>query len=152
MDWLHDNAWTVWLGASILLVIGEMLSLDLIMIMLATGAGVGMIAALLGAPVVLQALLALGTALAALALLRPPIRRRLHSGPDLAIGHERLIGKQAKALSRITSLEPGLVRLSGEDWTARPYDETVVIEAGATVDVLEIRGATAIVHPLPSIE
>lgn len=152
MDWLHDNAWTVWLGASILLVIGEMISLDLIMIMLAAGAGVGMVAALLGAPVVLQALLALGTALAALALLRPPIRRRLHSGPDLKIGHDRLIGKQAKVLSPISSLAPGLVRLGGEDWTARPYDETLVIEAGATVDVLEIRGATAIVHPVPSIE
>lgn len=152
MDWLQENAWSAWLAASILLVIGEMLSLELVLIMLAAGSAVGMAAALLGAPVVLQAVLALAAAVAGLALLRPKIRRRLHSGPDLAIGPQALIGRQAKALSRISALEPGLVRLAGEDWTAKPYDETVVIEPGATVDVLEIRGATALVHPVPSID
>jgi len=37
------------------------------------------------------------------------------------------------------------VRLEGEIWTARAYDESEVIESGARVTVLEIRGATALV-------
>ena len=33
----------------------------------------------------------------------------------------------------------GRVRIGGEEWTARAYDETLVIPAGTTVDVIEIR-------------
>jgi membrane protein implicated in regulation of membrane protease activity len=39
----------------------------------------------------------------------------------------------------------GRVRLDGEIWTARAYDEDKVIEPGARVHVMEIRGATALV-------
>ncbi|MDW4910468.1 NfeD family protein, partial [Streptomyces sp. ADMS] len=40
----------------------------------------------------------------------------------------------------------GRVRIDGEEWTARAYDETLVIPPGKTVDVMEISGATAIVY------
>ena len=39
------------------------------------------------------------------------------------------------------------MHLSGEDWSARPYDEDLVIPPGVRVDVLAIEGATALVHP-----
>ena len=41
----------------------------------------------------------------------------------------------------------GRVRIDGEEWTARSYDETLVIPTGRTVDVIEISGATALVYP-----
>lgn len=151
-DWFGDHAWTGWLAAAGLLTVGEMFSLDLVLIMLAVGAGAGMVVALLGGAFWLQVVLAAVTALATLSLLRPSLRRRLHSGPDLQIGHSRLVGQQATVVSRITALEVGRVRLGGEDWTARPLDESVVIEPGEVVDVLEIKGATAIVHPVPQID
>ena len=46
-------------------------------------------------------------------------------------------------------IEPtsGTVRIGGEVWTARSYDETEVIPAGEQVEVVEIRGATALVMP-----
>jgi len=37
------------------------------------------------------------------------------------------------------------VRIDGEVWTARSYDEDDIIEAGKRVQVIEIRGATALV-------
>jgi membrane protein implicated in regulation of membrane protease activity len=37
------------------------------------------------------------------------------------------------------------VRLEGELWRARAYDEDEVIEPGTRVQVLEIRGVTAVV-------
>jgi membrane protein implicated in regulation of membrane protease activity len=37
------------------------------------------------------------------------------------------------------------VRLDGEVWTARSYDEDQIFEPGARVHVMEIRGATALV-------
>ena len=49
-------------------------------------------------------------------------------------------------LERIANDEGvGCVRLDGEVWTARSYDEHEVIDAGEKVEVVEIRGATALV-------
>ena len=49
-------------------------------------------------------------------------------------------------LERIANDEGvGCVRLDGEVWTARAYDEDDVIEQGKRVQVIEIRGATALV-------
>jgi membrane protein implicated in regulation of membrane protease activity len=39
----------------------------------------------------------------------------------------------------------GCVRLEGEIWRARAYDDDEVIETGTRVHVLEIRGVTAVV-------
>ena len=50
-------------------------------------------------------------------------------------------------VTREVSATGGLVHLSGEDWSARPYDEDLVIPPGVRVDVFEIEGATALVHP-----
>jgi len=50
-------------------------------------------------------------------------------------------------VERITNAEAGgATRIeNGEVWTARAYDEDHVIDAGARVEVVEIRGATALV-------
>ena len=61
-------------------------------------------------------------------------------------------GQQGVVTERITGLEAGRIKLAGEIWTATPYDDTIAIEPGQTVEVLEIRGATAYVHPVPSLE
>lgn len=152
MDWLRDHAWETWLGLTILLGVAELFSMDLILLMLAAGAGVGMIAALLGAPLVLQVILAATAAVASLALVRPSALKRLHGGPELSLGHGKLVGEQAVALSRISDQEAGRIKLEGQEWTAKPYDETLVIAPGETVEVLQIKGATAMVHPVPRLE
>lgn len=152
MDWLREYAWETWLGLTIMLTVAEMFSMDLILLMLAAGAGVGMIAALLGAPLVLQVLLFSGASFAALALVRPGALKRLHSGPELSLGHGKLVGHQGLVLSRISDQELGRVKLDGQEWSARPYDETLVIEPGETVEVLQIKGATAMVHPVPQLD
>jgi membrane protein implicated in regulation of membrane protease activity len=152
MDWISDHAWQAWLALSILLGVAELASMDLILLMLAGGALIGMVAALATLAGPLQVVVASAAALAALALVRPTMVKRLHGGPDLALGHGKLVGKQAVVTERITAMEPGRIKLAGEIWTAEPYDESVTIEVGRMVDVLQIRGATAIVHPLPEIE
>ena len=152
MDWLSHHAPEAWLGLMILLGVAEMFSLDFVLLMLAGGAAVGMIAALLGAPVVLQVVLASAAALAALAVVRPSVVRRMQTGPDLALGHGKLVGQQGLVTERITAINPGRIKLAGEIWSAQPYDETLVIEPGETVDILQIKGATALVHPVPRLE
>jgi membrane protein implicated in regulation of membrane protease activity len=152
MDWLRDHLTETWLAIAIVLGIAEMFSLDLVLLMLALGALVGMVLAVIGLPFAVQALAAAAASVACLALVRPPLVKRLHSGPELSLGHGKLVGKQGVVTERITGLQVGRIRLGGEIWTAAPYDETIAIEPGDTVEVLEIRGATAYVHPVATLE
>jgi membrane protein implicated in regulation of membrane protease activity len=61
-------------------------------------------------------------------------------------GAAALVGKQAVVLERIANHEGvGCVRIGGEVWTARALDDDRVIEKGTRVDVIDIKGATALV-------
>jgi membrane protein implicated in regulation of membrane protease activity len=152
MDWdsIRDNAWAVWLGLSMVLGVAELASLDLVLLMLAVGALAGMGAALVGLEVWLQVVAAAAASIAMLAFVRPSFVKRLHSGPDLQHGFAGLVGKEGVAVAEVTA-DGGQVKLAGEIWTARPYDEYAVIPVGARVQVFEIRGATAYVHEVPEL-
>ena len=150
MDWLSDHLGAAWLAAAGLLAVAEMFSMDLFLVMLALGATVGAVAAVLGAPVVLQVLLAAATAVGALVLVRPNLVARLHSGPELTLGPAKLVGSQGVVTQAMTPLQPGRVELGGDIWTAVPYgDATTAIAVGEHVEVREIKGATAYVDPIP---
>jgi membrane protein implicated in regulation of membrane protease activity len=152
LDWLREHAWESWLTLAVALAALELVSLDLIFVMLAGGALVGVVTALLGGPVALQVILALVTALGLVAVIRPSVVRRLHSGPDLKTGAEALIGKRATVLRELAHGTPGRVKIGGEEWTAEPYDEDDRIEVGETVDVVQIKGATAYVLRVHRLE
>jgi membrane protein implicated in regulation of membrane protease activity len=151
-EWLRDNTWSAWLSLAVILGVAEMASLDLVLAMLAVGALGGAAASVVTDLVLVQALVAILTAVGMLALVRPNLVRRLHTGPELRLGHTRLIGAQGSVTREITALTPGEVKVSGEIWTAQPYDETLTIALGETIEVLDIRGATAYVHPIPRLE
>lgn len=148
MDWLREHMWETWLAVSAVLLVAEMFSLDLVLAMLALGALVGMVAALVGLPVLVQFGAAGVTALAAIWLLRPSMAKRLHGGPELSLGHGKLVGREAEVTTDITPSTVGRVLLAGESWSAIPYDETATILAGEHVEVMEIRGATVVVYPV----
>ena len=152
MDWIRDHLWETWLGLSIVLGVAEMFSLDLILAMLAAGAVVGMITALVGLPFEITLLAALGTSVAMLAFVRPAFAKRLHGGPELSLGHGKLVGTRCLVTEEITGLSAGRIKASGEIWTALPYDENLVIAPGETVEILQIKGATAYVHPVGTLE
>lgn len=152
MNWLGDNMWAAWLALAVALAGAELLTLDLILIMLATGATAGMLTSFATDSVVAQVLVALGVAVGMLAVVRPSLARRMQGGPELALGNATLIGYRTVTLQAISGTAPGQIKINGEVWTAKPYDDTLIIEPGRTVEVLEIRGATAYVHPLPELE
>ena len=146
--WLQD--WQAWLALSIALGVAELFSLDLMLLMLAVGALVGMVAGLLELPVAVQVVAAVAASVGMLALVRPNIVKHLHSGPELRLGHQALVGRPGIVLDEV-SAHGGQIRIAGEVWSARSYDETEVIGPGEAVDVFEIRGATALVHKVPSL-
>ncbi|MDQ2959410.1 MAG: NfeD family protein, partial [Actinomycetota bacterium] len=75
---------------------------------------------------------------------RPVARRHLTGHGTMLSGTEALVGTHAVVLSRVDSAD-GRIRLNGGEWSARSFDHTQVIEAGTTVQVMQISGATAVV-------
>jgi membrane protein implicated in regulation of membrane protease activity len=145
MGWFSDNDWFVWTVAAVLLAVGEIFSIDMVMGMLAIAALVAMVVALVGGGWVLQFIAFAVVAVGLLAFVRPPIVRRLHAGPDVLSGTAGLPGKPGYVEQDISSTG-GLVRIGGEVWTAQAFEEGSVIPAGTRVEVVEIRGATAVVR------
>jgi membrane protein implicated in regulation of membrane protease activity len=144
------DAWAAWLGLAVALGVLELFSLDLILLMLAAGAIVGMVVSLTGADLWVQVIAAVVASVAALGVVRPSVVKRLHTGPNLVLGHEALVGRQGLVVQEVSS-QAGQIRVGGEIWTARPYDEDQVIPVGAKVDIFQIKGATALVHHVPEL-
>ena len=90
------------------------------------------------------------SSVALLVFVRPIARRHLYAAPQLRTGTAALVGKPAQVLERIDNMQGvGCAKIDGEVWTARAFDDDRVIEPGERVQVMEIRGATALVwsHP-----
>jgi membrane protein implicated in regulation of membrane protease activity len=150
MDWLSENAWLTWLGLAIVLAAIEAATVDFVFIMFAGGALAGSVAAAVGAPVWLQIVVAVVSALLLLGILRPMARRRfLQSRVDHRIGAEGLLGRRAWVLQAVTETD-GRVKLAGETWSARLADGSPPVAPGDEVVVIAIQGATAIVAPVPT--
>jgi membrane protein implicated in regulation of membrane protease activity len=144
LDWLGDHAWSVWLGLALIFGIVETVSLDLVFLMLAGGALGGLVSSLFGVSFTVQAVVAIATSAALLLVVRPVAKRHLQVPLAIRTGAAALVGSQAIVVQKIGP-DTGLVKLGGETWTARAYDGRQVIAVGRTVDVLEIKGATALV-------
>jgi membrane protein implicated in regulation of membrane protease activity len=138
------DAWVIWLIAAVVFGVGEIFTLGFFLAPFAGGALVASIVAAAGAGAVVSWVVFLVVSVILLAALRPLARRHLRQPPSLRTGTAALVGRTATVVERIASDE-GCVRIDGEIWTARPFDEDQVIEAGTRVQVLEIRGATALV-------
>jgi membrane protein implicated in regulation of membrane protease activity len=140
------DAWVIWLVAACVLGVAEMHQGSLYLAPFAVGALLAALVGLIGVGVGLSAVvfaLASGMVFAAL---RPVARRHRRLPPAMRTGAAALVGRPAIVLERIANSEGvGCVKIDGEVWTARSYDESEVIEPGERVEVVEIRGATALV-------
>jgi membrane protein implicated in regulation of membrane protease activity len=121
-----------------------MLTLSLFLGPLSLAAVLAALVALAGGSVELQVAAFVAGSVASLAIVRPIARRHLRTPSHLRTGAAALIGQSATVLERVDA-QHGMVKIGGEVWTARAYDEDHVIEAGARVEVLKIDGATALV-------
>jgi membrane protein implicated in regulation of membrane protease activity len=140
------EAWVVWLIIAGVLGVAEVLTLTFALGLIAVAALVAGFTGALGLPLAVQIIAFTVTAAAGLGFVRPIATRHIRQPPRLRSGTAALIGREALTLTEVTR-HAGLVRIGGEEWTARPFDPDVVIPAGACVDVFAIEGATALVHP-----
>ena len=139
-------SWIAWLIAAAILGVAEYFTLTLAFGLLAAAALVAALVAGMDGPLLAQVLAFAITAGVGLVFVRPIARRQMTNTPLVREGSYALIGKKAVVVEEVTGTQ-GLIKLSGEVWSARAFDEDQVIPAGTLVDVMEIEGATAIVYP-----
>jgi membrane protein implicated in regulation of membrane protease activity len=139
--------WIIWLVAAALLGIGEMHQGGFYLLPFALGAALAAVVSVLGVGALLSAIVFVFASAIVVGTLRPVARRHRRLPPAIRTGAAALVGRRAMVLERIANDEGvGCVRIEGgEVWTARSYDEDEVIDAGERVEVVEIRGATALV-------
>jgi membrane protein implicated in regulation of membrane protease activity len=138
--------WAIWVIAAAVLAAGEVAaSFTFILGPVALAALVGALVAAVGAPVEAQLAAFIVASIGTLALVRPIARRHLRMPASIRTGTAALIGTRAVVLDRVDA-DNGQVKIGGEVWTARPYDEDDVYEQGARVEVVKIQGATALVQ------
>jgi membrane protein implicated in regulation of membrane protease activity len=140
------DAWVLWLIAAAIFGVGEILTLGFFLAPFAIGALVAAVVAAVGGGTIISWVVFLVVSVILLAALRPLARSHRKQPPALRTGTAALVGRSAMVIERIANDEGvGCVRIDGETWTARAYDEDEIIEAGKRVHVMEIRGATALV-------
>jgi membrane protein implicated in regulation of membrane protease activity len=136
--------WVWWMIAAGALLAGEIFTLSFFLGPVGVAAVVASIAALVGAGVPIQIVVFILTSAASLLVLRPIATRHLRTPARIRTGSAALIGSKALVLERVDR-DGGQVKIGGEVWTARAFDDDDVIEPGARVEVLKIDGATALV-------
>lgn len=148
MEWISETQWLWWVAAALVLGLIEIASLDLVFTMLATAAIVTAVGAAAGLTFPLQVLLFVATAVLLLAVLRPVALRKLKPlGPAEQTNTAAHVGRRAQVLSEVSD-RSGLVKLMGEEWTARTEHAGHALPPGETVEVVRIEGATAFVAPV----
>jgi membrane protein implicated in regulation of membrane protease activity len=140
-------SWIVWLIIAAVLGVAEILTTTLAFGLIAVAA---LVAAAVGAfhlDLGVQLAAFVIAAAAGLGFVRPIALRHIKQPPELRTGTAALVGRSATVLEEVNE-HSGRVRIDGEVWTSRPYlDESLVIPVGTKVDVMQIKGATALVYP-----
>jgi membrane protein implicated in regulation of membrane protease activity len=140
------SSWIVWVVVACVLGVGEMHQGGFYLAPFAVGAALAAVVGLLGVGFALSAVLFLATSGVVFATLRPVAQRHRRLPPSIRTGAAALIGRKATVIERIANDEGvGCVKIDGEVWTARSFDEDQVFDPGERVEVVEIRGATALV-------
>jgi membrane protein implicated in regulation of membrane protease activity len=138
------DEWVLWMLAAGLLAVGEMFTLGFFLGPVAIAAVTAAIVALAGGGVALQWIVFTAVAAASLLALRPIARRHLRTPHQLRTGTAALVGAPAIVVERVDG-RGGQVKIGGEVWSARSFDEDDAFEPGTRVEVLKIEGATALV-------
>jgi membrane protein implicated in regulation of membrane protease activity len=142
------DAWLIWLIVGVAAAVGELVTGGLFLAPFAVGAFGAMGAALAGIGAAFEVLAFAVLSMGSFGLLRPIARRHQNMPPHFRTNTAALVGTTATVVDRIANSENvGSVRIGGEVWTARAYQDEHVLESGAKVQVVEIRGATALVIP-----
>lgn len=143
----------VWLVIAVAFGIAEAATLSLTMIWFSIGALAAIGTSYLTDSIFIQ-ILVFGVVSITLLILVTKRLLKLNNSKDgkfwknNATNYDAFIGKKGFVLDEITPSKNGIVKVRGEEWTAKAFDDSVVIEAGAEVVVKSIDGVKLIVEKI----
>ncbi len=139
------NYTILWLIALVLFIFIEIATMGLTTIWFAGGALIAVIAAALGAPVILQIVLFFAASLALLYFTRP-VAVKYFNKDRVKTNAESLVGRQAIVISEINNLQGiGQVTVGGQEWSARTAEDDMDLPVGSVADIVAIHGVKLIV-------
>ena len=136
--------WVWWVIAAGVLAVGEIATMGFFLGPIAIAATLAAVVAVVGGGLATQWIVFIAASLASLLVLRPIARRHLRTPAALRTGTAALVGSPAVVLERVDR-DGGQVKIGGEVWSARTYDDDDAFEPGSRVEVMKIDGATALV-------
>ena len=140
-------SWIVWLIVAAVLGVAELVTMTFAFGLIAVAAVVAAVVGVFHLDLAIQLAAFIVAAGAGLGFVRPVALRHLKQPPVLRTGVAALVGRTAVVSEEITE-HSGRVRIDGEEWSSRPYmDDSPPIKVGTKVDVMQIKGATALVYP-----
>lgn len=144
-DPMEDQWQWLWVGAAVLLGIGELLTAGFFLLPFAVGAAAAAILAFMGVSFALQLVTFVVISVVFLAVLQRFAREEQSDGTEPA-GAGRFNGKRAIVIEPINRLEgTGSVRLETEQWRATT-DGDDEIPVGEEVTIREVRGTRLVVE------
>lgn len=137
----------VWAALTVVFIVVEAVTVQLLTIWFAVGSVAALVATLLGATTVWQCIIFIFVSLLVLALTRPYVKKMIESRTE-PTNADRCIGKEAVVCETINNRAgQGQVKIAGVTWTARSNDDSV-IEADEIVKVEKIDGVKVIVSKI----
>lgn len=147
-DWITRHLWVGWGLLAAALATLELLTLDLTLLMLASGAVAGGITALIVPGLWwLQVLVAVVVAFLTLFVLRPTLLEKVRNAPGYRSSTDSLMGSTGEATAEVTGIS-GEVKVEGQLWSARAFDPDMTIEPGQAIEVYDRDGVTLLVYPV----
>ena len=140
-------SWIIWLIVAAVLGVAELLTMTFAFGLIAIAAVVAAVVGAFHIDLGIQLAAFVAAAAGGLGFVRPVALKHIKQPPALRTGVAALVGRSAIVLEEVNE-HSGRVRIDGEEWSSRPYlDESLVIPVGTKVDVMQIKGATALVYP-----
>lgn len=135
----------VWLGITILAVIIEFATSEMVSLWFVGGGIIALILSAVGVPYYIQIPVFIVVSVVLLLLFRKFVMKKINKG-DSKINAERAVGKEFKLLTPIAFNQAGSIKVDGVIWSAVTEEDHSEIETGKIVKVKGIKGNKYIVE------
>lgn len=142
MTWLY-----IWLGVTVLALIAEFITSEMVSIWFAGGAFVAMILAACGLSWHVHLPVFIFLSLLLMLCFRNLVIKKFNKEGE-ATNAETAIGKETRLLTAITPETPGSIKLGDVVWTAVCSDSSASVPADAIVKITDLKGNKYIVEEI----
>lgn len=137
---------TIWSAITVIAIIIEILTIDLVSVWFGAGSIVALIAYLLNASTTIQIILFVIVTVLCAVIIRPISKKYLRGNIEKT-NFDRVIGKHGLVTKTITADNKGEVKVMSTLWMATSHDNTTICQ-GEYCEILAVEGAHLVVKKI----